>query len=233
MRTCVVCSTSFPTWDRYQATRAKTCSLACRSALLRAPRATTPLAERKGRMVTCAVCDREFWRPSAWLRKAKAPVCSRQCNGKLRIVDPRFRPGREWSLERRQNWAAVMTGPLNPAWKGGVTVFRKHGNYSGVRYVRAPEWARLMARKDGYVMEHRLIVAQATGFLLTRTECVNHENHDPTNNDPANLTLWPDNRTHKLYEWGKCPPGTANRTRYAPSPTSAPSGASPFPVVPL
>ena len=122
-----------------------------------------------------------------------------------------------------------MTGPANHAWKGGVTVFKKHGTYSGVRYVRAPEWARPMARMDGYLMEHRLRIAEACGFLLTRMECVNHEDHDPTNNDPANLTLWPDNRTHKLYEWGKAIPGTANRTRYASSADiAAPSGASPF-----
>lgn len=93
-------------------------------------------------------------------------------------------------------------------------MFKKHGNYSGVRYVRSPEWARPMARKDGYVMEHRLAMAGMCGYLLTRSECVNHEDHDPTNNDPSNLTLWPDNRTHKLYEWGKGIPGTACRTRY-------------------
>jgi hypothetical protein len=125
-----------------------------------------------------------------------------------------------------------MSGPLNPAWKGGVTVFKKHGNYSGVRYVRAPEWARPMARGDGYVMEHRLLMAEMCGFMLMRTECVNHENHDPTDNARMNLTLWPDNRTHKLYEWGKCPTGTANRTRFASSITEASSGASPFQVVP-
>ena len=108
-------------------------------------------------------------------------------------------------------------------------MFKKHGNYSGVRYVRAPAWARPMARQDGYVMEHRLLMAEACGFLLTRTECVNHENHDPTDNRRENLTLWPDNRTHKLYEWGKCPVGTANRTRYASltGTAAASSGASP------
>jgi hypothetical protein len=148
-------------------------------------------------------------------------------------VDERFRPGREWSPERRQRLSEAMTGPANHAWKGGVTVFKKHGTYSGVRHVRAPAWARPMARSDGYLMEHRLRMAEACGFLMTRTECVNHENHDPTDNRLENLTLWPDNRTHKLYEWGKCPVGTANRTRYASSTdTAAPSGASPLALAP-
>jgi hypothetical protein len=236
MRTCVVCSRDFPTWTKEQATRNRTCSLACRSVLLRAPRAKKPLAERKGRMVECAVCHKVFWRPDAWLRARTAEVmCSRECNGTRRWQDPRFRPGTraDWTEASREAYRLAMSGPNNPAWKGGVTVFRKHGNYSGVRYVRVPDWARPMARKDGYVMEHRLVMAGMCGFLMTRTEVVNHEDHDPTNNAPTNLTLWPDNRTHKLYEWGKCPPGTANRTRYGSSrDTAASSGASPFRAVP-
>jgi hypothetical protein len=104
-----------------------------------------------------------------------------------------------------------LKGPLNPAWKGGVTHKRAKGNYSGVRYVRAPEWARPMARKDGYVMEHRLVVARMAGRLLTRTEVVNHRDHDPSNNDPANLELWPDNGSHKRGEVGRFADGVANR----------------------
>lgn len=104
-----------------------------------------------------------------------------------------------------------MVGPLNPAWKGGVTYFKTHGNYVGVKYVRVPEWARPMARKDGYMMEHRLIVAQRIGRLLLRTEAVNHIDHRPWNNDSANLELWPTNADHKRGEFGRCVEGAANR----------------------
>lgn len=93
-----------------------------------------------------------------------------------------------------------MTGEGNPAWKGGVTTFRTKGNYVGVRYVRAPEWARPMARKDGYVMEHRLFVAKAIGRLLTRIETVHHMDHNPANNQLENLALFKTNRDHKLFE---------------------------------
>jgi hypothetical protein len=68
-----------------------------------------------------------------------------------------------------------------------------------------------MARGDGYVMEHRLVVARLAGRCLTRTEVVHHLDHNPLNNDPANLELWPDNRTHKLAEHGRPVDGAACR----------------------
>jgi hypothetical protein len=93
-----------------------------------------------------------------------------------------------------------MTGPNNPAWKGGVTYFRKHGNYKPIKYVRCPPEYLAMARKDGYVMEHRLMVAQAIGRCLTRQETVHHDDHDPTHNVLTNFLLFATNRDHKLYE---------------------------------
>ena len=57
-----------------------------------------------------------------------------------------------------------------------------------------------MARKDGYVMEHRLIVAQVLGRLLLRVEVVHHLNYDATDNRVENLALFASNRDHKLFE---------------------------------
>jgi len=68
-----------------------------------------------------------------------------------------------------------------------------------------------MARKDGYVMEHRLVMAEWCGHLLTRTETVHHLNHKPLENERTNLELWPDNRSHKLAEHGRFVEGAANR----------------------
>lgn len=68
-----------------------------------------------------------------------------------------------------------------------------------------------MARMDGYVMEHRLVMAKWCSYLLTRTEVVHHVNHDPMHNERLNLELWPDNRSHKLWEHGRFVEGAVCR----------------------
>jgi hypothetical protein len=98
------------------------------------------------------------------------------------------------------SYTEKMTGPNNPAWKGGVTYFCKHGNYKLIKYVRCPSEFMPMARQDGYVMEHRLFVAQAIGRPLLRSEVVHHINHDPQDNRLENLQLFATNRDHKLFE---------------------------------
>jgi hypothetical protein len=106
--------------------------------------------------------------------------------------------------------AAKMTGPLNPSWKGGVTYKRPKGNYVGPRYVRCPEEWKEMARADGYIMEHRLVMAARLGRLLHRYEVVNHINHDPRDNRAENLELYPSNGDHKRGEAGRYVPGVTN-----------------------
>lgn len=90
-------------------------------------------------------------------------------------------------------------------------MFKRKGNYKGIPYRRAPAWALPMARGDGYIMVHRLVMAEWCGYLLTRTEVVHHIDHDPTNNPRANLELWPDNRSHKLAEHGRFVEGAVCR----------------------
>ena len=159
--------------------------------------------------VTCSECGAEYQTHRAWLKKVKSPTCSRQCNGQAR--------GREWALHGHKGPAARKSPPTprygadNPAWKGGVTLKRPKGNYKGVRYVRCPAEFLPMARADGYIMEHRLVMAQWIGRLMTRTEVVNHKDHDPSNNARSNLELYPTNADHKRGEAGRFVEGVANR----------------------
>jgi len=156
------------------------------------------------------VCGKEIQRRRD--RLAKEPACGYKCNGINR--------GRDWAKHGHRGPAAVrrradQRGAKNPAWKGGITYKRPKGNHNGARYVRAPKWALPMARKDGYVMEHRLVMARRVGRLLTRAETVHHLDHDPLHNVETNLELWPTNGSHKMGEVGRIAPGAACRLSLA------------------
>lgn len=147
---------------------------------------------------TCHVCGTAMYRRPWELKAGKGRYCTRACRNK---AHPPTGPCPQRGVP----------GERNGSWKGGVTYWRKAGNYPPIKYVRAPEWALPMARKDGYIMEHRLLMAKRCGFLLTRTEVVHHVDHDPTNNSLSNLELWPTNGSHKAAEHGRIVEGVANR----------------------
>jgi hypothetical protein len=164
--------------------------------------------------VTCHTCGTEFQKPMAWAKRVSQHFCSRSCGGKERAKALRHHAHKANAArtpEGMASWRRSMTGANNPAWKGGATYFRKHGNYKPIKYVRCPADLMPMARADGYVMEHRLVVARMAGYCLTRTEVVHHVDHDPQNNAGDNLELWPDNRSHKAFEHGRIVPGAACR----------------------
>jgi len=148
---------------------------------------------------TCDLCLKPIYRRKSQLSKQKGKHCSRACRN------------RAYPYKGHRTVPESMKGANNPAWKGGVTMFRKKGNYANIRYLRAPDWAKPMARKDGYVMEHRLIMARVCGFLLTREEVVHHRNHNLQDTTDANLELWPNNRSHKIAEYGRFVAGSVNR----------------------
>jgi hypothetical protein len=148
--------------------------------------------------VTCDLCLTPMYRRPSTLLINRGKFCSRACRN-------RAHPPRGGNL------LIIRRGPDNPAWKGGVTYRHRKGNYVRVRYVRCPAEFLPMARKDGYVMEHRLVMARWIRRPLTRTECVHHVDHKPLHNERSNLEMWPDNRTHKLAEHGRDVSGAANR----------------------
>lgn len=220
VKICEMCGKQWAPTTRYQAARNRTCSHECAKAMqskAMAGKNVKPLEQREVTTLPCPVCGSVFTRPNSWLRKVRTPTCSNSCNGKLRVAALLKRGYRH---EGPRGPIPALQGPNNPAWRGGVTLKRPKGNYTGVRYVRAPDWAKPMARKDGYIAEHRLVMAKRCGFLLTRTEVVHHLDHRPGHNSPRNLELWPDNASHKAAEHGKIAPGAANR--WSPGDLAAP-----------
>jgi hypothetical protein len=149
--------------------------------------------------VSCDLCGERMYRRPSTLAMNAGKFCSRACRNRThRRMGPRG-PN------------PLLQGPNNPAWKGGWTFFRKHGRYKPIKYVRCPSWLASMARTDGYVMEHRLVMATWAGRPLQRVEVVHHVNHDPQDNALTNLELWPDNRSHKLAEHGRFVSGAVNQ----------------------
>jgi hypothetical protein len=207
-KVCEKCGREWMPKTRYQMVRNRFCSMTCSLAVRVYRHKKAPLESE------CPMCGKRFHRNPSRLRRQQKAYCSGRCRSltyveRCRRIASTGRSG--WTEESLATYREKMSGERNPAWRGGVTMFKKKGNYKGIPYVRAPEWARPMARKDGYIMEHRLVMARMCGRLLDRTEVVHHRNHDPTDNRPENLELWPSNQMHKLAEHGRPVTGAANR----------------------
>ena len=213
-KVCHRCRRLFPAKDWPQATRNRYCSMECRAAQLSEDR--TGVAKKPP--AVCKQCGKEYRSHATGKRMgqalAKAKFCSQACYGLWRSQSQEIKDhmtriaglGRAgWTKESHRSYAAKMSGANNPAWKGGVIYFRKHGNYAPIKYVRCPEPFLSMARKDGYVMEHRLLVAQQLGRPLKRSEVVHHTNHNPQDNQLENLMLFSSNTAHKKYEGSGSP----------------------------
>jgi len=82
----------------------------------------------------------------------------------------------------------AAAGERNGNWKGGKTTSR------GYVFVHRPDHPH--AKANGYVPEHRLVAERVLGRYLLPGEVVHHEDEDPSNNDPSNLVLYPNNATH-------------------------------------
>jgi len=96
------------------------------------------------------------------------------------------------SARKNKNWP---TGERSYLWKGGRTV---HGNgYIMVRLSR-DDFFYPMAGSNGYVFEHRLVVAKALGRCLHAWEIVHHKRGHAKNDNrfPESLQLVTDDR-HK------------------------------------
>lgn len=97
---------------------------------------------------------------------------------------------------KRLGLATQRTGPRSGAghtgWKGGVRIVK------GYRYLHRP--GHPMATVQGYVAEHRLVMAEAVGRMLDPQEVVHHVDGDPLNNERANLELFATNADHLRHE---------------------------------
>lgn len=156
-----------------------------------------------GRMTfTCKTCGEEVTRRRSPQHKPPQ-FCSQKCHGAARSAS-KVGPAPNWSFNCEQcgRWCEVYRSPsaprprfcsvkciglsqmghCNPSYTGG-----RHVGANGYVYVLAPGHPQADAR--GYVLEHRLVMEQTIGRLLTAREVVHHRNSIKTDNRPENLQL--------------------------------------------
>lgn len=106
----------------------------------------------------------------------------------------RFVQGHHLSVMRERSLAYAATA-ADPAevvtgrsWVHKGDPANPQGTGAGYVSVYAPNHPA--ARKDGSVVEHRLVVELALGRFLEAHERVHHRNGDRSDNRPENLELW-------------------------------------------
>lgn len=212
-KTCEECERIFPAMNKGQIDN-KTCSQACHSKIVGEANSGKISPEETNYLISleCNHCGESFFKREDKLGGKRGNFCSMDCYNKWKSESKTVQehmkeiaPMSELSEEAREKMKERMTGKLNPSWKGGVTYEKKRGNYEDPVLVKCPEEYNEMARKNGYVLEHRLKVAKETGRPLKSEEVVHHIDHDPQNNDIENLMLFRNNREHKLYEHNGSP----------------------------
>jgi len=83
------------------------------------------------------------------------------------------------------------SGEDNINWKGGRI---KNGDYITIPCKDHPN-----ANKDGYIMEHRLVMEKHLRRRLKRQEVVHHINGIKDENELENLMLFPNEKAHQKY----------------------------------
>jgi endogenous inhibitor of DNA gyrase (YacG/DUF329 family) len=117
-------------------------------------------------------------------------TCADQAQRKVKVAQPCEMCGAMFTPDRPSRVARFCSKKCS-ARSTGLTR-RKPGGLidpKGYVLVRAPEHP--MASREGYVMEHRLVMAEVLGRMLTTDEVVHHRNGVKADNRVENLEVMP------------------------------------------
>ena len=92
------------------------------------------------------------------------------------------------------------SGDKHPGWKGGRTI-----NGDGYVEIYCPNHPN-RRKHTPYILEHRLVMEQVLGRILSPKEVVHHKNGVKTDNDPSNLEVFASNKEHLAATLKGCVP---------------------------
>ena len=128
----------------------------------------------------CQICGKKRW--VHMLRGEPGSKLCPQCHGKSLQGT---HPSESTRLKIRQA-RSKQYGECCPGWKGGRSI--DDDGYIRI-WLSRDDFFYPMARKDGHVQEHRLIMAKHLGRCLQRWEIVHHKNGIKDDNRIENLEL--------------------------------------------
>jgi hypothetical protein len=137
----------------------------------------------------CEDCGESRW---VRLREGKFPeykYCHRCCH-KWNNLSAKSLSSAISSIKNRKK----LCGENHPFWKGGRWI--NSAGYVEVWLPKDSPFFPMTAGRKGYVLEHRLVVAQHIGRCLKPWEVVHHRNGIKTDNRRENLELLPRQSKH-------------------------------------
>lgn len=130
----------------------------------------------------CEVCKKSF-KCYQYQRRGKYITCSNKCFG---VIAKKLFEGRKNAWINKKTcgkYLPHLSGKKHPRWKGG-----KYKHSFGYIFVYKPK--HKYANKQGYILEHRLIMEKHIGRPVERKERVHHINGIPDDNRIENLKLF-------------------------------------------
>jgi hypothetical protein len=167
------------------------CECGCGQATKIAPRTNRRRGQVRGQPIRFVTGHNARGRKRSPETRAKIAAANRRRTTETRAKIAAANRGRTISPETREK----ISGERNHSWRGGRMI-----SGSGYLLVRAapPSAAFLMRNSRGYVPEHRLVMAEALGRPLARTEIVHHRDEERQNNQLANLIIFQSRSAHRI-----------------------------------
>ena len=143
--------------------------------------------------IICYICKKKF--KIFPYRKNTIKYCSRKCKHIGQKEQQGFWKGKKLSKKHIRNLSkshkGKFTGSNSPQWKGGRIKDEKG-------YIRIYKPNHPFCNPNGYIYEHRFVLEQKIGRILTTNEIAHHINEIRDDNRPENLKLF-NKSTHPSY----------------------------------